>query len=99
MGLMPEMSAGQAAVVSILLWWATNIFTVIANKWIFQILQFAYPLTLTGVRASPRTHARTWSCTRRGTHGDGGASLRRCTCWCAASEPGSLCVYEAGTLQ
>jgi hypothetical protein len=54
---MPEMSAGQAAVVSILLWWATNIFTVIANKWIFQILQFAYPLTLTGVRTSPRTHA------------------------------------------
>jgi drug/metabolite transporter (DMT)-like permease len=49
MGLMPEMSAGQAAVVSILLWWVTNIFTVIANKWIFQILQFAYPLTLTGV--------------------------------------------------
>jgi len=49
------MSAGQAAVVSILLWWATNIFTVIANKWIFQILQFAYPLTLTGVRTSPHT--------------------------------------------
>jgi hypothetical protein len=53
---MPEMSAGQAAVVSILLWWVTNIFTVIANKWIFQILQFAYPLTLTGVRSPARTH-------------------------------------------
>jgi drug/metabolite transporter (DMT)-like permease len=39
----------QAAVVSILLWWTTNIVTVIANKWIFQILRFAFPLTLTGV--------------------------------------------------
>ncbi len=63
MGLMPEMSAGQAAVVSILLWWATNIFTVIANKWIFQILQFAYPLTLTGVRTSP-------ACTHLVMHGE-----------------------------
>lgn len=49
MGIFPEMTPGQAAVVSILLWWATNIVTVIANKWIFQILQFAFPLTLTGV--------------------------------------------------
>jgi solute carrier family 35 protein E3 len=39
----------QRGILSILLWWVTNIFTVLANKWIFQILQFTYPLTLTGV--------------------------------------------------
>jgi solute carrier family 35 protein E3 len=44
-----QLTAGQKAVVSILLWWSTNIVTVLANKWIFQILRFSFPLTLTGV--------------------------------------------------
>ncbi|XP_024516719.1 UDP-galactose transporter 1 isoform X2 [Selaginella moellendorffii] len=32
---------------AILLWWCFNVMTVVSNKWIFQILEFKFPLTVT----------------------------------------------------
>lgn len=37
----------QKGVLAILLWYLVNISTVILNKWLFQMMQFNYPLMLT----------------------------------------------------
>eukprot|EP00741_Cyanophora_paradoxa_P015836 tig00020904_g15288.t2 len=37
------------AFVSLALWYVVNVATVILNKWIFQMIEFSYPLTLTAV--------------------------------------------------
>jgi len=37
------------ATVAILSWYATNIFTVVLNKYLFQMINFTFPLTLTAI--------------------------------------------------
>jgi len=37
------------AAVAILSWYATNIFTVVLNKYLFQMIDFKFPLTLTAI--------------------------------------------------
>jgi len=37
------------ATVAILSWYATNIFTVVLNKYLFQIIEFKFPFTLTTI--------------------------------------------------
>jgi len=37
------------AAVAILSWYATNIFTVVLNKYLFQMIEFTFPLTLTAI--------------------------------------------------
>lgn len=37
------------AAFAILSWYATNIFTVVLNKYLFQFIDFTYPLTLTAI--------------------------------------------------
>jgi len=45
-----EMDASTSkAAFAVLSWYATNIFTVVLNKYLFQIIQFTFPLTLTAV--------------------------------------------------
>jgi len=42
-------SSTTKAVVALALWYATNIFTVILNKYLFQNIGFVFPLTLTAI--------------------------------------------------
>eukprot|EP01111_Echinosteliopsis_oligospora_P004415 TRINITY_DN1710_c0_g1_i1.p1 TRINITY_DN1710_c0_g1~~TRINITY_DN1710_c0_g1_i1.p1 ORF type:complete len:357 (+),score=57.94 TRINITY_DN1710_c0_g1_i1:264-1334(+) len=42
----PAVTRGAFAILS---WYATNIFTVILNKYLFQMISFTFPLTLTAI--------------------------------------------------
>lgn len=42
-------STTVTATVAILSWYATNIFTVVLNKYLFQMIHFTFPLTLTAI--------------------------------------------------
>jgi len=42
-------ASSTRAAFAILSWYATNIFTVVLNKYLFQIIDFKFPLTLTAI--------------------------------------------------
>lgn len=42
-------ASSTRAIFAILAWYTTNIFTVVLNKYLFQIIEFTFPLTLTAI--------------------------------------------------